>query len=205
MNHLILLGDSIFDNATYVSGGPSVIDQIQERITPGDSATLLAVDGAVISEVARQLSNLPKDASHLFISVGGNDALQHEHILRTGDSIVSELPAARDGFFIEYRAMLDRVCSYDKPTTVCTIYDSIPGLGTAQVVALSVFNDIILREAFSRGIPVIDLRLVCSEIEDYSAASPIEPSSIGGAKIANTISDVAKNHDFTSSRSIVYR
>lgn len=182
-----------------------MIDQVRERIAPGDSATLSAVDGAMILGVTRQLSNLPEDASHLFISVGGNDALQHEHVLRTGDSIVSELPAARDGFLTEYRAMLDRVSSYDTPTTVCTIYDSVPDLSTAAVMALSVFNDIILREAFARGLPVIDLRLVCSESEDYSALSPIEPSSIGGSKIANTISDVTENHDFTCSRSIVYR
>jgi len=38
---------------------------------------------------------------------------------------------------------------------------------------------------FERGLPVIDLRLLCREPVDY--ANPIEPSSVGGAKIAQAI------------------
>jgi hypothetical protein len=48
-----------------------------------------------------------------------------------------------------------------------------------------VFNDAILRVGIEHGLTIIDLRLVCSLPEDY--ANPIEPSSIGGAKIAKTI------------------
>ena len=29
MAHLVLLGDSIFDNAAYVEGGPAVIDHVR--------------------------------------------------------------------------------------------------------------------------------------------------------------------------------
>ena len=52
-------------------------------------------------------------------------------------------------------------------------------------VALAVFNDAILRVAIELGLPVIDLRLVCCSPEDY--ANPIEPSSVGGEKIARVI------------------
>jgi hypothetical protein len=48
--------------------------------------------------------------------------------------------------------------------------------------ALALFNDRITRAAFSRGLPLIDLRLICNEEGDY--ANPIEPSVQGGAKIA---------------------
>jgi hypothetical protein len=48
-----------------------------------------------------------------------------------------------------------------------------------------VFNDCITRAAFSRGLPVIDLRLICDQDEDY--ANPIEPSVRGGEKIAAAI------------------
>ena len=138
-------------------------------------------------------------------SVGGNDALGASHVLNSsGDSVVMELTQAYEGFHVDYQTMLDKACACNLPTTVCTIYGSVPGLGKAEVMALSVFNDIILREAFARGIPVIDLRLVCSEAEDYSELSPIEPSSVGGAKIADSISHVLKNHDFTSARSTIY-
>lgn len=35
MNHLALLGDSIFDNAAYVAGAPTVIDQVNAKLPPG--------------------------------------------------------------------------------------------------------------------------------------------------------------------------
>jgi hypothetical protein len=55
----------------------------------------------------------------------------------------------------------------------------------AGMNALMMFNDVILRTAFERGVPVIDLRLVCTEPSDY--ANPIEPSGQGGRKIADAI------------------
>ncbi|HEY0493997.1 MAG TPA: SGNH/GDSL hydrolase family protein, partial [Candidatus Dormibacteraeota bacterium] len=75
MKHVVLLGDSVFDNAAYVGGGPDVVTQLRQRLPSGWRASLLAVDGSVIASIAQQLARLPADASHLVISVGGNDAL----------------------------------------------------------------------------------------------------------------------------------
>jgi hypothetical protein len=50
---------------------------------------------------------------------------------------------------------------------------------------LAVFNDEISRAAFAHRLPLIDLRLICSDDADY--ANPIEPSAKGGAKIAGAI------------------
>jgi hypothetical protein len=30
--HVVLLGDSIFDNAAYIAGGPYVLHQVRERL-----------------------------------------------------------------------------------------------------------------------------------------------------------------------------
>ena len=76
MNHIVLLGDSIFDNATYVKGGPAVIQQLQAKLPDGWNATLCAVDGSMVQDVQGQLSRLPKDATHLVLSAGGNNALR---------------------------------------------------------------------------------------------------------------------------------
>ena len=46
MPHIVLLGDSIFDNASYTSGGPDVISQVREILLKDWKATLLAVDGS---------------------------------------------------------------------------------------------------------------------------------------------------------------
>ena len=77
MNHVVLLGDSVFDNAAYVAGGPDVRSQLQERLGAGWQVSLVAVDGDRAHNVAPQLQHLPPDASHLVVSVGGNDALDN--------------------------------------------------------------------------------------------------------------------------------
>lgn len=41
--HLVLLGDSIFDNAIYVSDGLPVITHLRQHIPSGWQATLLAI------------------------------------------------------------------------------------------------------------------------------------------------------------------
>jgi hypothetical protein len=100
--------------------------------------------------------------------------------------------------------MLRGVLAAGKPTVVCTIYDSVPCLPQPAVTALGAFNEIILREAFRHGLPVIDLRLTCDAAADYSIVSPIEPSAAGGVKIARAIAEVATEHDFAGSRTTVY-
>lgn len=191
MAHAVLLGDSIFDNAAYVGGGPDVAAQLRRRLPPGWRATLLAVDGAVIGSVSRQLTGLPGDASHLVVSVGGNDALLQAGVLEEGARSVADalgrLAAIRDSFARDYRAMLDEVARQGLPTAVCTIYDGrLPEpRGRIARTALGLFNDAITREAFARSLALIDLRLICDEDADY--ANPIEPSVQGGEKIAAAI------------------
>ncbi len=195
MSHIILLGDSIFDNAAYVRGGPDVIRQLRGAIPLTWKASLLAVDGAVTRGVPSQLSRLPSDASHLVLSVGGNDALGASYIL--GQSVanvaeaVSLLEVAQQRFAADYEAMLEAVLARGLPTAICTIYDTPPSQPDQRIIrtALAVFNDVITRAAFSRGLPLIDLRLICDEDEDY--ANPIEPSVQGGAKMAASIAALA--------------
>lgn len=192
MRHAVLLGDSIFDNARYVPGGPSVIEHLRRGL-PGDwHATLLAVDGAPAVDVGRQLARLPNDATHLVISAGGNNALDYSRMILEEPAgsfleVLTQLGDIAAAFQREYRLMLHEALSHGKPVVVCTIYDAIPGLHPAERTGLRLFNDVILREAFRYRLPVIDLRLICTEATDYSSSSPIEPSQAGGGKIARAI------------------
>ena len=80
--HVVLLGDSVLDNAGYLrGGGPDVAAQLGARLPPGWAATLLARGGAVAADVPGQLGQLPPDATHLVISAGGNDAGRWEGVL----------------------------------------------------------------------------------------------------------------------------
>ena len=157
---------------------------------------------------ARQLEQLPKDATHLVLSVGGNDALRYVDVLEdTANSIasaVARLADIADDFAQVYRAMVAKVLARRLPT-ICTIYEPRfpdPRLQRLGVTALKLFNDLIVREAFARGVPLIDLRLICDRDEDY--ANPIEPSLKGGEKIAAAIHRVLAEHDFAAERTHVF-
>jgi len=191
MGHIVLLGDSIFDNAAYVDGGPDVVRQLRGKLPQGWKASLLAVDGATAGEVARQLHRLPPDATHLAVSAGGNDALMASGILSASVRGVGEAVAlladAQDRFASDYLAMVEALRTARLPTALCTIYDTPQTSPRQRLIrtALAVFNDVISRAAFSRGLPLIDLRLVCADPDDY--ANPIEPSVQGGEKISRAL------------------
>jgi hypothetical protein len=206
MGHVVLLGDSIFDNARYVPDGPPVIEQLRRALPAGWKATLLAVDGNVTTDVPKQLAGLPADATHLFVSVGGNDAIFQIAVFAEPAANVAaglaKMHAPVAAFSQNYREMLRAVLATGKPVTVCTVYDAIPGLEVPERTGLELFNAAILREAFQAGISVIDLRLVCDRAEDYSEISPIEPSAEGGSKITRVIAEVATGRG--ARRSTVY-
>jgi hypothetical protein len=190
--HVVLLGDSVFDNKAYVGSAPDVIQQVRALIRAGWTATLCATDGAVISDVAHQLDRMPRDATHLVISVGGNDALREAGLLdASADSVaqvLERLGAAQARFRMEYARMLERVAVRGLPAAVCTIYDPrYPDLLRRRLgaIALSVLNDSITREAFGRGLTLLDLRIMLDDDGDF--ANPIEPSVQGGKKLAAAI------------------
>jgi hypothetical protein len=210
VGHAILLGDSVFDNAAYVGAGdPEVVRQLQEQLPRDWQATLLAVDGSVIRSVGAQAGRLPAGSTHLVLSVGGNDALRHAHLLedpaRSMAEALTVLAGVAADFERAYQLMLEDLLGRRLPTAVCTIYN--PRFADAQrqrlaVAALCIFNDAIIRAAFARGIPLIDLRLICDDDRDY--ANPIEPSARGGAKIAAAIKRVVTEHDFSRGRTEVF-
>ena len=209
MNHIVLLGDSIFDNAAYVGGGLDVIAHLRQQTPSGWQSSLKAVDGSVVENVRKQALDLPADATHLFVSVGGNDAILNADVLQMKVSASAEvfdrLADLASTFEHHYGEMLQAVLKLNKPTAVCTIYyPRIPEAFAQKiaVAALATFNDVIIRQAFLAGIPLIDLRLICNEDSDY--ANEIEPSEAGGKKIASVIARVAKEHDFESGNAVAY-
>lgn len=191
--HVILLGDSIFDNGPYVPAEMDTTSSHLRRCLPdGWRVKLLAVDGHLTRDVERQLPGLPQDASHLLVSAGGNDALQVA--ARWGllanqrfGAVARQLAGYQQQFRREYHAMLQAVLVHNLPTAVCTVYTAVPGLPEEQVAALSYYNDVIVEEAARARVAVVDLRQVCEVEEDFSPRSPIEPSSEGGRKIARAL------------------
>jgi lysophospholipase L1-like esterase len=192
--HVVLLGDSIFDNGAYTGGEPDVVTHLRKVLPGGWHATLCAVDGATIAELADQLPRIPPNGSHVVVAIGGNDALQHSDVLsrRVGSSAEAlQILAERVAQFeSDYRAALDAVVELNFKTCVCTIYNGAldPAQATIAKAALAVFNDVIVRTAIDVRVDLLELRSVCTEPADY--ATPIEPSGRGGRKIALAVAQV---------------
>jgi hypothetical protein len=210
VKHIFLLGDSVFDNAAYVNGGPDVIKQLKTTLPKDWKATLLAVDGSVTTDVINQVAKIPASATHLIVSAGGNDGLSRADILQkpassVGDA-VEQLAAHRAEFHQNYHRMLIALFALKLPLALCTVYDPHfpdPLMQRLTTTALNIFNDCILREAITHGLPVLDLRLICTEAGDY--ANEIEPGVPGGRKIVARILNLFQNHDFSSNRTTIYK
>ncbi len=136
--HVALLGDSILDNHAYTKGAPDVAGHLRQLLPGSAQATLCAVDGSTTSDLNLQIARVPSDASHIVISIGGNDALLNSDLLST--------PVA-------------------STTEALSLY---PPEAYVARMALMMFNDVILRFGFERTLTIIDLRFVCSEKADYA-------------------------------------
>ena len=73
---VVLLGDSVLNNANYVQTGDSVYDKLKQKLSNVEN---LAKDGATITDLYKQLDGLSidlnKQSTYLFVSAGGNDIL----------------------------------------------------------------------------------------------------------------------------------
>jgi lysophospholipase L1-like esterase len=191
--HLALVGDSTLDNGAYTAGGPSVVECLQDLLPADDEATLLAVDGATTGSIPHQVRQLPPTATHVVLSVGGNDALQNIGTLESPAETVAgalrELSRVVDRFETAYRECLQEVLAAGLPTIACTIYNGSfqdqKGTQTVIDAALTMWNDAIVQAALDHGLSVLDLRRVCTEPADFT--QQIEPNEQGGRKIAEAL------------------
>ncbi len=206
--HIALLGDSIFDNASYTNGLPDVISHLRAILPTEIRATLLAVDGTSTANLGTQLERLPPDVNRVVVSLGGNDAIL------SADALDLPIASTREAlrlfgeraatFERSYRSVIASILSRVPMTTVCTIYNGNFAADEAASlrVGLALFNDVILRVAFELHLHVIDLRLICTDLSDY--ANPLEPSSDGAAKIARAVQTALGFAGQSPNQSIVF-
>lgn len=77
--------------------------------------------------IPAQLQRLPSDASHLVMSVGGNDAIMNAGILQakaeSTSRVIATLAEVSRGFEEAYRHAVTACMRLHLPLTVCTIYN----------------------------------------------------------------------------------
>lgn len=208
--HIVLLGDSVLDNKAYVQANEAdVRTQLASLLGDSHQVTLCAVDGSMTVDVPYQLDSIPEDATHLVVSMGGNNLVDQLSYADAPASTTTEsmiiLSALSEQFRALYNESLQNILKLGLPTIVCNMHNppfENDTILTVAVTALQVFNDCIYQEAVQAGVPLIELRSICNDKEDL--ANTIALSAIGGKKLAETIKDVLDTHDFSTKRTHVY-
>jgi hypothetical protein len=150
-----------------------------------------------MGDIPMQLRQVARSATHIVVSIGGNDALGASGVIDEAAANVADalekLAVIGERFDRSYGTMIDLVLERSLPVAFCTIYEPrFPDLRRrrAAATALTVLNDVITRQVFRKRASLIDLRLVCDQDADF--ATPIEPSATGGEKIARAIAMFAR-------------
>ena len=108
--------------------GPDVIKQLGALLPAGFTATLAAIDSSTTGDIKAQLAAMPSDATHLVVSVGGNNALEEKGLIeekaRSVAEVLDKLAKIKAAFKKDYLGMLDGVLARKLPATICTIYEA---------------------------------------------------------------------------------
>ena len=171
-------------------------------------------------EFNKHIRNKLSEASHIVVSIGGNDLLNNISFLQTTSELskimgkgamigkwgVKELNPSRNKVFEEtyfeiiepfkkqYETIVANLSNHRANLLLCTVYegdlvdsDEFSDVNNSSKTMVSIFNDIVYRVANKYGADVLELRDIFVRPEDY--ANPIEPSHIGGGKLAEAIYD----------------
>ena len=194
-----LLGDSIIDNKVYVKENELSVKEHLEH-NSNHLYTQLAVDGHTTKDVLRfQLNSLPNLATHQVISMCGNDLLNHISFLKskeelTPKEVMEQAVCKLAPIKHRYRSIVKKLSQQDSNILLCTVYEGnlssdifYRDISFASMAMVSMLNDIIFSTGATFNVDVLELRNIFTEEQDY--ANPIEPSHIGGKKLASRILD----------------
>ena len=199
MTFTTLLGDSIIDNKSYVQHGEfSVLEHLEHQ--SGLEFQQLAYDGHTTENVlsGQILSPTVQTSSHLVLSIGGNDLLYNIPFLYEGpiENINGAIAGVQQYIFNplqqRYETIVEKLSSHRANLLLCTVYEGDLGRSDeyrdvldSSKTMVSSFNDIVYKTANKFDADVLELRHIFTSPEDY--ANPIEPSHIGGEKLAQEI------------------
>ncbi len=205
--HVVLLGDALLEAYSSIDKSPG---RFEEDLLPGsrDQWQISVVSAAEV-ERARSRSVLPKGATHAIIFIEGNHAIEQSGLLQNpadaSGPTLERLSLAADEFERTLAQLIHAAQSAHLTIMVCTMF--APNYKDAlrqrmACAALAVFNDRVTKRAAEARVAVIDLRLICSDAEDYDA--PTRLSKFGLQKAANVIRYAMFELDAGTRRSEVF-
>jgi lysophospholipase L1-like esterase len=180
---IILLGDSILKNNTYVKHGKSVEDLLKEKQSIVYS---FAKDNASIVDIYEQLNQIPTDlnleSTIIFLSVGGND------ILATYMDREETSTDALKPMFAAYKKLTKSIQAKMNLSrlVLMNIYYPTNIKYSQYKPILQEWNKMVDDYAREESIKVVRIENVLVESTDFTVG--IEPSETGGVKIVNSMS-----------------
>ena len=182
---IVLLGDSILKNNSYVSNGKGIDELLEER-NNGKIYSLAENHSKIVdiySQIDKIPSNLNNDSTVIFLSAGGNDILSF-YVDQEEDSTND---TALNPMFSAYKKLVESIqTKMDKAKIVfLDIYypDNIKYKQFHPII--SEWNKKIYEYADKNNYKVLKISNNLTETTDFTMG--IEPSSTGGAKIVDLI------------------
>jgi lysophospholipase L1-like esterase len=178
---VILMGDSVLNNANYVPSGKSVYDRLKTKLS---KVINVSKDGATINDLYGQLDKIPVDLNnsntYIFISAGGNDILNKRTELSS-----TEIRRLFDSYMEFLKALRTKLGS--AKINILNLY--LPSNPRYQSYKTSVeqWNQLINQSSSKVGemYNVIDLYGLLTSPDDF--VYDIEPSESSSDKIAYLI------------------
>ena len=189
--NVILLGDSTLKNNRYVKQINTVEYVLRQKTN--DPVHCLAKDGATISDVYNQISDIPTTLNNkdniIFLSIGGNDILKKT----TLDIDALDIDALDiDALVKQYERLLTKLInSFDKCRIVLLNLYTPPNINKLRkddsiTDKITQWNAALNKSLYNNNnISIIDLHTLLYEPSDF--VSGYEPSEVGGHKIAIAI------------------
>jgi hypothetical protein len=177
---IVLVGDSILNNTNYVSPGFTVYDLIKSK---HENVKMYAADNSAIKDVIKQVENIPNNFNnkntYIFVSAGGNDILNLS--IHQDDESTKVL--------FDMYLLLIKVIKEKFPNAnivALNIYYPLNPYYKIFYKTVEMWNNL-LKKNRTKGYYLIDINKMLTSEDDFT--HDIEPSDVGGEKIANAIVD----------------
>jgi hypothetical protein len=185
-NSIVLLGDSILKNNSYVKNGQSIEDILREK--KGDNLYCLALNNSTIVDVYSQIDSIPVELNNentiIFLSSGGNDILSQ--YVDKHDSDVSDTHIL-NVIFIAYKKLVKSLKTKMNKAKIVLIDIYYPHSNQFSQYKhiIQEWNKMIEKYAQEQSYGLIEISKRITESDDFTLS--IEPSEKGGEKIARSI------------------
>ena len=185
-NSIVLLGDSILKNNSYVKNGQSIEDILREK--KGDNLYCLALNNSTIVDVYSQIDSIPIELNNenttIFLSSGGNDILSQ--YVDKHDSDVSDTHIL-NVIFIAYKKLVKSLQTKMNKAKIVLIDIYYPHSNQFSQYnpIVKEWNNLLEKYAREKSYGLIQISKNVTASDDFTLS--IEPSEKGGEKIAHSI------------------